>query len=104
YGVWRQNFGQQGAGNPADLNQDGIVDIRDYGIWRANFGHTGPGAPPVSGLERPLLGGLPGPVVRLLQLAWQPAPSAAPVVSSLEADPWPTGLLAHNGPVRPWAI
>jgi uncharacterized repeat protein (TIGR01451 family) len=45
YGIWRQNFGQQGAGNPADLNQDDIVDIRDYGIWRANFGHTAGTAP-----------------------------------------------------------
>jgi hypothetical protein len=44
YGVWRQNFGQQGAGNPADLNGDGIVDIRDYGVWRQNFGHTPGGA------------------------------------------------------------
>jgi MYXO-CTERM domain-containing protein len=45
YGLWRQNFGQQGAGNPADLNQDGIVDIRDYGVWRANFGHMAGAAP-----------------------------------------------------------
>jgi hypothetical protein len=45
YGSWRQNFGQQGAGNPADLDQNGIVDIRDYGIWRANFGHMAAGAP-----------------------------------------------------------
>ena len=25
----------------ADLNCDGIVDIRDYGIWRQHFGETG---------------------------------------------------------------
>src|SRR5437764_8074827 len=31
YGVWRQNFGQTDCGNPADLNGDCIVDIRDYG-------------------------------------------------------------------------
>ena len=40
YGVWRQNFGQTNCGNPADLNGDCNVDIRDYGIWRANFGLT----------------------------------------------------------------
>jgi hypothetical protein len=33
------------CGNPADLNGDCIVDIRDYGIWRANFGHTAGAAP-----------------------------------------------------------
>jgi hypothetical protein len=42
YGLWRQRFGQQGAGNPADLNQDSIVDTRDYGLWRQNFGQQGP--------------------------------------------------------------
>src|SRR3954452_875698 len=42
YGIWRQNFGQTNCGNPADLNADCIVDIRDYGIWRQNFGQTGP--------------------------------------------------------------
>src|SRR5437764_10298245 len=42
YGVWRQNFGATDCGNPADLNGDCIVDIRDYGIWRQNFGQTGP--------------------------------------------------------------
>src|SRR5207253_8216740 len=40
YGVWRQNFGQTNCGNPADLNDDCIVDIRDYGIWRQNFGEV----------------------------------------------------------------
>src|SRR4051794_39886651 len=46
YGVWRQNFGQTNCGNPADLDSNCIVDIRDYGIWRANFGHTaGPARP-----------------------------------------------------------
>src|SRR4051794_28857426 len=42
YAVWRRNFGQPDCGNPADLNVDCIVDIRDYGIWRQNFGQTGP--------------------------------------------------------------
>src|SRR6266516_2459181 len=42
YGVWRQQFGATDCGNPADLNADCIVDIRDYGIWRQNFGQTGP--------------------------------------------------------------
>jgi hypothetical protein len=40
YGIWRQNFGQTNCGNPADLNGDCNVDVRDYGIWRANFGLT----------------------------------------------------------------
>jgi hypothetical protein len=46
YGVWRLNFGQSNCGNPADLNSDCIVDIQDYGIWRQNFGHTAGGAAP----------------------------------------------------------
>ena len=40
YGIWRANFGQTDCGNPADLDGNCIVDIRDYGIWRQNFGHT----------------------------------------------------------------
>src|SRR4051794_16969573 len=42
YGLWRQAFGATDCGNPADLNGDCIVDIRDYGVWRQNFGQTGP--------------------------------------------------------------
>src|SRR5207249_9241381 len=42
YGIWRQQFGATDCGNPADLNADCLVDIRDYGIWRAQFGQTGP--------------------------------------------------------------
>jgi hypothetical protein len=70
YGIWRQNFGQQGAGIPADLDQNDIVDIRDYGIWRANFGHTSgaaartatPAAAPRSGVATPtpIAGRAPG--------------------------------------------
>src|SRR5690348_10521414 len=33
YGIWRQNFGQTNCGNPADLNGDCLADIRDYAIW-----------------------------------------------------------------------
>jgi hypothetical protein len=33
YGIWRQQFGATDCGNAADLNGDCIVDIRDYGIW-----------------------------------------------------------------------
>src|SRR6266702_1147954 len=44
YGVWRQQFGATDCGNAADLNGDCIVDIRDYGVWRQNFGQTGPTA------------------------------------------------------------
>src|SRR5712692_10954435 len=42
YGLWRQAFGATDCGNPADPNGDCLVDIRDYGIWRADFGQTGP--------------------------------------------------------------
>src|SRR5215217_7753791 len=31
-----------------DINNDGIVDIRDYGIWRLHFGDTGPTVTPTS--------------------------------------------------------
>src|SRR5438094_3165464 len=30
YGIWRQLFGDADCGNPADLNGDCLVDIRDY--------------------------------------------------------------------------
>src|SRR5690348_15053286 len=30
YGIWRQQFGATDCGNSADLNGDCIVDIRDY--------------------------------------------------------------------------
>src|SRR5438552_2595287 len=42
YGIWRQQFGATDCGKPADLNGDCIVDIRDYGIWRQQSGQTGP--------------------------------------------------------------
>src|SRR5262249_38812581 len=48
YGVWRQQFGATDCGNVADLNGDCIVDIRDYGVWRQNFGQTGPTITPTS--------------------------------------------------------
>ena len=48
YGIWRQQFGQTNCGNPADLNADCLVDICDYGIWRAQFGQTGPTLTPTS--------------------------------------------------------
>ena len=42
-----------------DINNDGIVDIRDYGIWRQHFGEgTAPAAP--RGAPGPLVGGLLG--------------------------------------------
>jgi YVTN family beta-propeller protein len=46
YGIWRQQFGATDCGNPADLNADCIVHIRDYGVWRQNFGQTGPTVTP----------------------------------------------------------
>src|SRR5215813_2037812 len=42
YGLWRQNFGQTNCGNVADLDANCLVDTRDYGIWRQNFGATSP--------------------------------------------------------------
>src|SRR3954453_19787137 len=48
YGIWRQNFGQTNCGNVADLDGNCIVDIRDYGIWRQHFGETGPTVTPTS--------------------------------------------------------
>src|SRR4051794_32252255 len=48
YGIWRQNFGQTNCGNVADLDGNCLVDIRDYGIWRQNFGQTGPTLTPTS--------------------------------------------------------
>src|SRR5437868_5657822 len=30
YGIWRVQFGATDCGNPADLNADCLVDIRDY--------------------------------------------------------------------------
>ena len=43
YGLWRQNFGQTNCGNPADADGNCLVDIRDYGVWRLHFGE---GTPP----------------------------------------------------------
>src|SRR4051812_33107520 len=48
YGIWRQQFGATDCGTPADLNGDCLVDIRDYGIWRQNFGQTGPTVTPTA--------------------------------------------------------
>jgi predicted outer membrane repeat protein len=48
YGIWRQQFGATNCGNLADLDANCIVDILDYGIWRQHFGQTaGPNAPSV---------------------------------------------------------
>src|SRR5262245_20353748 len=46
YGLWRQAFGATDCGNPADLDANCLVDIRDYGVWRQNFGQTGPTSTP----------------------------------------------------------
>src|SRR5215208_4739560 len=40
YGLWRQAFGATNCGNAADLDGNCIVDTRDYGVWRQNFGQT----------------------------------------------------------------
>src|SRR5947209_12494520 len=60
YGIWRQQFGATGCGNAADLNGDCIVDIRDYAIWRQNFGQTGPIATPTTLAPGPSATPLPG--------------------------------------------
>jgi hypothetical protein len=85
YGIWRQNFGQTNCGNPADLDGNCLVDIRDYGIWRQNFGHTA-GAARASGA---LLAGI------------APAPQGTPGPALPTGDQpveraWP--LLGAEGP------
>jgi YVTN family beta-propeller protein len=50
YAIWRQQFGATNSGNPADLIGDCIVEIRDYGIWQQNFGHIVPPLTPTPGL------------------------------------------------------
>jgi hypothetical protein len=39
-------YGEPMACIPADINCDGLVDIRDFGLWRQNFGHTAGAAAP----------------------------------------------------------
>src|SRR5215212_6380098 len=41
YGLWRQAIGATNCGNAADLDGNCIVDTRDYGVWRQHFGQTG---------------------------------------------------------------
>ena len=48
YGLWRQAFGATNCGNAADLDGNCIVDTRDYGIWRQHFGQTGATPTPTS--------------------------------------------------------
>ena len=44
YTLWRDGFGQSGAGLVADGNGDGTVNQEDYDLWRAGFGATAGGA------------------------------------------------------------
>jgi hypothetical protein len=39
-GVWRNQYGQVGAGLAADGNGDGVVNAADYTVWRDNLGAT----------------------------------------------------------------
>src|SRR5436190_10547386 len=41
YGIWRQQFGQTNCGNRADLDGNCMVDIQDYAVWRVSFGQVG---------------------------------------------------------------
>jgi hypothetical protein len=38
--LWRNSYGQTGAGLAADGNANGFVDIGDFDLWRANFGKS----------------------------------------------------------------
>ena len=51
-----------------DINNDGIVDIRDYGIWRQQFGATDCGNPADLARTLPfgLVSALGGVLTRLL--------------------------------------
>jgi probable HAF family extracellular repeat protein len=40
YTVWRDSFGQSGAGLPADGSGNEVIDANDYDVWKANFGAT----------------------------------------------------------------
>jgi autotransporter-associated beta strand protein len=49
YTVWRDTFGQSGAGLAADGNGDGTVNQTDYDLWNGSFGATTGGALVVNG-------------------------------------------------------
>src|SRR4051794_38829641 len=53
YGIWRQNFGQTNCGNPADLDGNCLVDIRASGIWPKNSGQPAPPVPPTPAAPPP---------------------------------------------------
>jgi hypothetical protein len=40
YTVWRDSFGQMGAGLAADSDGSNMVDEADYMAWQQNFGHS----------------------------------------------------------------
>jgi len=42
YTVWRNSFGQAGAGLAADGNEDDVIDDLDYSIWKSHFGESVP--------------------------------------------------------------
>jgi hypothetical protein len=48
YTIWRNTFGDVGAGLAADGNGNGQIDDGDYNVWKAHFGDTvgtSPGLP-----------------------------------------------------------
>jgi hypothetical protein len=77
YVVWRNAFGQAGAGLAADGNGDGSVNEADYDLWRVNFGHTMSGnLGAAAGLSSSIDAAVPEPttiisaVVALVPLNW----------------------------------
>lgn len=38
YGIFHENYGKTGCGNPADINGDCVVNYLDYGILHQNYG------------------------------------------------------------------
>ncbi len=62
YALWAAQFGQTGAGLPADFDDNGSVGAGDYALWAANFGNTCPPGGAASGAAG---NGVPEPA------AWQ---------------------------------
>lgn len=44
YSVWRDSYGQMGAGLAADGDGDQVIDDDDFDVWKSQFGQVAPGA------------------------------------------------------------